>query len=304
MQHLRSRAYLVVVAIAAFAVVGSACAPASGPGQLPVAYSTAVGLAQIAPESPPPGANNFACRPSAKHPRPVVLVNGTFANQRNNWNALSPLLWNEGYCVFTFNYGGPPALGIAYGLGDIAVSAGQLSAFVDRVRSATGAAKVDLVGHSQGGLMPHVYLKDLGGDQYVQNFVGLAPSTNGTTMFGLATIAAMLGLDDIAAIVCASCSQQIAGSSFLVGLHNGGVTRSGVSYTVISTKFDEIVTPWQTGFLPSAPNVKNIALQDICPLDFSAHIGMAFSPNALQLVLRALDPSHAMAACRIVPTLN
>jgi pimeloyl-ACP methyl ester carboxylesterase len=88
-------------------------------------------------------------------------VNGTFANQDDNWQAASPLLANHGYCVFTFNYGGSSAAAVVQGTGDIAASAGQLAAFVTRVRAATGAAKVDLVGHSQGGMMPRYYLKFL-----------------------------------------------------------------------------------------------------------------------------------------------
>ena len=94
----------------------------------------------------------------AAHPDPVILVNGTFANQDDNWQAASPLLANHGYCVFTFNYGGSSASSIVQGTGDIAASAGQLASFVTRVLAATGAAKVDLVGHSQGGMMPRYYL--------------------------------------------------------------------------------------------------------------------------------------------------
>ncbi|MGW0535165.1 esterase/lipase family protein [Streptomyces sp. NPDC003032] len=53
----------------------------------------------------PPGADDWSCR-GAKHPRPVVLLHGTHVNMAINWNALSPLLKNDGYCVFALNYGG------------------------------------------------------------------------------------------------------------------------------------------------------------------------------------------------------
>ena len=124
----------------------------------------------------------------------MVLVHGTFADMSDSWQALSPLLRNHGYCVFALNYGahgGSDALGV-YATGDIADSAAQLSAFVDRVLAATGAGRVDLVGHSQGGMMPRYYLKYLGGAAKVRTLVGLAPSNHGTTLNGLFTLGGLL----------------------------------------------------------------------------------------------------------------
>src|SRR4051794_38194773 len=53
----------------------------------------------------PPGANDFACKPTARHPDPVVLVHGTFLDQTESWLLLSSQLTREGYCVFAFDYG-------------------------------------------------------------------------------------------------------------------------------------------------------------------------------------------------------
>jgi len=77
----------------------------------------------------------------------------------------SPLLANHGYCVFTFKLRRELGVGgSSQGTGDIATSAGQAGLVRDPGGSrATGAAKVDLVGHSQGGMMPRYYLKFLGG---------------------------------------------------------------------------------------------------------------------------------------------
>lgn len=302
-RHVVRATVVVVLALVAFGA-GTAQAGPAAAAPLPVTYSATAALGHLDPNTPPPGANNWSCRPSAAHPQPVILIHGTLMNQQDNWYALSPLLANNGYCVFTFNYGGPPSFGFVYGLGPIEAGAGELATFVDRVRSATGAAKVDLVGHSQGGLMPHHYITFLGGATKVNAFVGLAPSTNGTTLHGFTGIARLLGLDDIAALVCTSCVQQMRDSDFLTRLHRGGVVQPNIRYTVISTQYDELVVPWRSAFLPSGPNVTNIHLQDACWSDFSAHIGIAFSPNALQLVLNALDPAHARATCRFVPTLS
>ena len=52
---------------------------------------------------------------------------------------------------------------------------------VTKTIDSTGAAKVSLVGHSQGGLMPRYFIKYLGGAGIVDDLVGLAPSNHGTT---------------------------------------------------------------------------------------------------------------------------
>ncbi len=53
-------------------------------------------------------------------PDPVVLVHATGVNLGANWAALSPMLANEGYCVFAFNYGMTwLSAGRIGGLGDI-----------------------------------------------------------------------------------------------------------------------------------------------------------------------------------------
>jgi triacylglycerol esterase/lipase EstA (alpha/beta hydrolase family) len=270
--------------------------PPRPPGNLPVNWDFALGaLAGFAtPQTPPPGADNFGCKPSAAHPEPVILVHGTFANQDDNWQAASPLLANHGYCVFTFNYGGPSASSIIQGTGDIAASAGQLASFVTRVLAATGAAKVDLVGHSQGGMMPRYYLKFLGGAAFVDKMVALAPSNHGT-LDGLTALVTALGaaglVNSALNPLCTACVQQEAGSSFLANLNAGGETVGGVSYTVIESRYDEVVTPYTSAFL-SGSGVTDITLQNQCPLDLSDHLEIAADPVALADVLNALDPAH------------
>src|SRR5579862_6568272 len=145
--HLRSASAAAALVIAA---LGLTAAPALA-NQLPVVYDGITGYAHVSSSGGPPGANNWSCKPTAAHPRPVILVHGTFADMSDSWQALSPLLYDNGYCVFALNYGsydGSGSLGV-YATGDIAQSAQQLSAFVDKVLAATGATKVDLVGHSQ-----------------------------------------------------------------------------------------------------------------------------------------------------------
>jgi len=296
-----------------FAALVAAITLAVQPGQAraqsqyPVNWDFAAGALAgfLAPDTPPPGADNWGCKPSSTHPYPVILVNGTFANEDDNWQAASPLLANHGYCVFTFNYGGT---GYVTATGDIATSAGQLAAFVTEVLAATGAPKVDLVGHSQGGMMPRYYLKFLGGAQYVSALVALAPSNYGTTLDGLTTLVTDFGLAGLvnSAInpLCTACVEQEEGSAFLDNLNAGGDTVPGVQYTVIETKDDEVVTPYTNAFL-TGPGVTNITVQNQCPFDASDHLEIAADPVALADVLNALDPAAPVRVpCLIVLPLT
>jgi triacylglycerol esterase/lipase EstA (alpha/beta hydrolase family) len=237
------------------------------------------------------GANDFSCRPSQAHPYPVVLVHGTFANA-GEFLALSPQLAGAGYCVFALNYGCQTLGSLVCATGPIEESAQQLSDFVGQVLAATGASKVDIVGHSQGGMMPRYYLEFLGGAARVHRLVGLAPSNHGTTLDGLQNLAAALS----GAVGCDACVEQLSGSAFLANLNAGGDTVPGVQYTVIETQFDEVVTPFTSAFLAGSA-VTNVLLQDSCPLDLTGHVGIAIDPNAIGWVQNALDPAVAPPGC-------
>ena len=236
---------------------------------LPVATAAA----QSSPGIAPPGANDFACAPPAAHPEPVVLVHGTFADMTVSWNTVSVALKSDGYCVFALDYGDR-------GTGPIAESAQQLSDFVDTVLAATGAAKVDVVGHSQGGMMPRHYVKSLGGDQKVDDLIGLSPSNHGTTN----SAAAWGGWGG-----CRACVEQVAGSPFITALNAGDESPGSVSYTQVQTRYDEVVTPYTSAFLADdGDNVTNVLLQDSCPADVSEHLTIAGDPIALLWIENAL----------------
>lgn len=265
------------------------------------------------PDAPPPGANDFDCKPTAKHPRPVVLIHGTYENAYNNWSELSPKLKADGYCVFAGNFGAPMG-DVIKGRASVRQSAKEVARFVDRVLTRTGAKQVDLVGHSQGGgILPRYYLKFEGGanaedpaKNKVNHLVGISPSNHGTTMLGLATIAKAMGLlAPVAKFGGQSLADQTIGSEVNRELDAGGDTMPGVTYTTLVTRRDEVVTPYDRQYIhDSGPtnHVKNITLQDVCHLDHTDHIGSSYDPIALRLVQNALDPSTAkQPTCRYVP---
>lgn len=252
---------------------------------------TASAAASAAPTS---GWNDYSCKPSAVHPRPVVLVHGTLGNSVDNWLGLAPYLVRRGYCVFSLDYGQLPDVPFFHGLGPIDKSAQQLDTFVDKVLSTTGAPKADLVGHSQGGMMPRHYLKFLGGADKVNALVGIAPDNHGTTLLGLTKLLPYFpGAGDLLTAKTPGLADQIAGSAFLTRLNEGGDTVPGVRYTVIATRYDQVVTPYRSQFL-DGPGVRNVLLQDLCPVDLSEHVAIGLIDRiAFHEVANALDPGRA-----------
>lgn len=289
------------------ALAGTQTASAT-PHPLPVNYHFSTGFLAgfLQPTKAPAGANDWSCTPSAAHPYPVVLVHGTFENMNDNWGGASPLLANHGYCVFAFNYGGSSPTSAIQGTGPAEDGAARLAGFVDQVLAATGSGKVDIVGHSQGGMMPRYYLKFFGGAEKTDKLIALSPSNNGTTLSGITELGAQLGLLEpanqfVVGPACPACVQQEVGSDFLTALNGGGETLPGVDYTVITTNGDEVVTPYTSAYLPAAPNVTNITVQDQCALDATEHLEIAYDPIALTDVLNALDPAHPRPIpCQVV----
>ncbi|MCQ4083270.1 alpha/beta fold hydrolase [Streptomyces sp. RB6PN25] len=273
----------------------SALALATAVAATPTAASAATSATSSASATAPSsGWNDYSCKPSAEHPRPVVLVPGTFGNKTDNFLALAPYLVERGYCVFSFDYGQLPGETLFDGLGPIAASAQQLSDEADKVLAATGASKVDIVGHSQGGMMPRYYLEFLGGAAKVNSLIGLAPDNHGTTLDGLTALLPYFpGAAQALQGVTPGLTDQVAGSAFMQKLNAGGDTVPGVRYTVIATRYDEVVTPYTSQFL-SGSDVHNVLLQDLCPLDLSEHVTIGLTDRiAYHEVANALDPATA-----------
>lgn len=263
---------------AGVAVYAASTATASTPSTGAAAAATPTASPTTAPRT----LNDFSCRPTPAHPFPVILVHGTLETSAM-WGAFAPTLLAKGYCVFAVDYGNS-------GTGEIAASAQQLATFVDKVRTSTHAYKVDLVGHSQGGMMPRYYMKFLGGAHKVHQLIGIAPSNYGTT------VQMPPDLD------CVACHEQAQGSDFLNKLNAGTDTVPGVFFTVIATTKDEVVTPYTNTFLKGR-GALNIVIQKVCADDASGHIALATSDqNTWQLVYGALDPLHAKRVSCVAAT--
>ncbi|MBH0781327.1 alpha/beta fold hydrolase [Nocardia sp. NEAU-351] len=290
-----------------------------GPAQ--TSWVSAFGYGLQNPDVAPPGTNDWNCKPTAAHPRPVVALHGTWMNAYNGYAYMGQPLKDAGFCVFTFNYGRSNLLqggGVGsvlpgvMGTGYIEDSAKQLARFVDRVVTATGADKVDIIAHSQAGPMASYYTKFENGAPRVQNLITLGATNHGTTLDGIGALGRAvnnLGIDVLGFVeifVGHAGIQQTVGSNFVNKLNAGGDTVPGIDYTVIGTRYDEITTPFDLTFLKAGPGatVNNVVLQDGCDQDFSDHLTMLYSPRALSLVLRALDPAgHPGLVCTFNPWL-
>ena len=112
----RTRRLLACVA-AATCTAGIVAAPSQA-ASYPVIYNGLIGYRAhaLTPDTPAAGSIYVdwrsprpaaACHSQA-HPDPIVLVGGTWANQADDFAAVSPLLADNGYCVYTDNLGAAP----------------------------------------------------------------------------------------------------------------------------------------------------------------------------------------------------
>jgi len=246
------------------------------------------------PNMSPPGANLSACS-LAQHPYPVVLVNGTFSVMEDDFGGLAPHLANDGYCVYTFNYGAPYSGSFVEATGPVPASASQLASFVQQVRAERGAAKVDLVGHSQGGMLAEYYAKVYGGAAFVHDLVGLSPTTHGTTLDGFAIAAQYFpGANLVVGTGCQACVDQESGSAVIQQLDNGPIAQAGVNYTIIETQDEYVVTPVGSAFI-NEPGVTNEYVQTFCSGDYVDHGNLSYDNVVFRLIENALSPATAQS---------
>lgn len=259
-----------------------------------------------------PGANRWGEPLDPRRPVPVILVHGTAGGGQTNWGTYVPLLTRHGFSVFTLTYGAPTnapwPLSAFGGVGPIEDSAAEFGAFVDKVLADTGAEQVDVVGHSQGTLMPNYYAKFLGGAAKIRRYISLAPLWHGTEAFGqlrglISALTLRLGVDT--ALTVHSVPQMITGSDFMNRMNEGGSPYvPGIEYTNISTRHDEFVRPYTSGQVEGGPEhtVTNIVVQDGCASDHSDHLAICGSRRAATVVLNTLDDlDQHRVHCEVVP---
>ncbi|KAL2867643.1 esterase/lipase family protein [Aspergillus lucknowensis] len=240
--------------------------------------------------------NDFSCR-IANGKNPVVFLHGLGATYYEDLNFLQYWLQNQGYCTYAETYGEYTAFPFVGGLKPIADSASEIADYIRRVKEETGAAKVDLVGHSEGAFQSlYVPKFEDGISEIVERIVAIAPPTRGTTFIGLYNLAYILGdvsrelVGEVLKLVgCSACDDVGVDGPAVERLNDGNpIVQPGNRVTVIASRFDEMVTPTSTSFVHEE-GVNNVWVQDFCPLDPVGHIGEAYDLNVWNIVKNALD---------------
>lgn len=271
-------------------------------------------------ETAPPGANDWSCKPSAQHPRPVLLVHGYASVPYTPWTKFSSTLKKHGFCVFAPTYGNEKEKSLAgsipgfNGMDDGWTAAMELRDYVDAVLKATGSKKVDIISWSQGGLIAQTYLHFYGGANAensalnkVQNFVSLAGAQHGTDLSGAGKLivkAHEAGMTEVVDPVL----NKLAGAATIGMLPDGelvkanmamGDTMPGINYTVISTESDMVVTPIEATWMTAGPGatVTNVRIQDGCEKNKSDHHAIVYDPRAIDFSLRGLGVQVANPRC-------
>ncbi len=196
---------------------------------------------------------------------PVLLIHGFFAN-RGSLHLLERRLHDRGYVVFSYR------LGLA-SFGDIRRTAAVIAAKVESLAAQTGVARVDVVGHSMGGLVGLYYIKRLGGQRRVRRLVLLGTPAAGTWSALLGLCAAPLGRAGL---------QLLPRSAFLRDLHDGPLP---VDVDVVS------ISGERDAFAPVGSTLLAGVRQIQLPI---GHSGLLVDPGVADIVDRVLrEPSGA-----------
>src|SRR5574341_1556413 len=173
-------------------------------------------------------------RTTASHVDPILFVHG-YTSNASAWDNMKSRFVADGWesnRLFAYTFSSTKSN---------ASIAQDVAARVNEIRAATGAAKVDIISHSMGGLSSRYYIKFLGGVNYVDDWVSLAGPNHGTTWaYGCFFIS--------------PCNQMIPGSSFLNTLNSGDETPGAVNYATFWSSCDELINPDTSTILSGATN--------------------------------------------------
>jgi triacylglycerol esterase/lipase EstA (alpha/beta hydrolase family) len=210
-------------------------------------------------------------------PGPVLLVPG-YGGSTTSLRVLGDALSDAGRETHVVAPSGS-------GTQDLREQAAGLGRAVDAALDDSGAASVDLVGYSAGGVVVRYYVAELGGGAKVRRAVTLASPHHGTE---LAALAGSLG-----STACpAACAQLAPDSDLLRGLNAGDETPVGPVWVAIWTEDDKTVVPPDSGSLEGA---LDLSVQSICPGVSVGHADVPRDPTVIAMVEAVLDAPRVVA---------
>src|SRR3954454_11835680 len=258
----RIKLLVVAVVIALLtATAGAALATEPAPSPLPPAQGPTLDV----PEATLAQALTCPASFTSTGHEPVLLVHGTGATGPLNWG------WNYAKVLPTLGYDVCMVNLPNRALDDIQV-ASEYVVYAIRNIAQRSEQKVDMMGHSQGGIEPRWALKwwpDT--QQLVDDWVMLASPNHGVYI-----------ADGAPSGLCTeACYQMRTTARFIAALNAGDETPGNVSYTSLYSQADELVQPITTAPLDGASNVM---IQSLCPGRPLEHASMAADAVTYALV--------------------
>lgn len=212
-----------------------------------------------APASPMATGPGTARPSAARASVPVLLVPGWF----NEADAMEPL--RRRFLAAGRDSAAVVALGFEDPVGSNRAHAREIARAVLALQERTGAARVDVVAHSMGGLAVRYYLWN-GGAEDVRRVVFLATPQRGT-------LTSFLAWGD-------GAEEMRPGSPFLVSITRAPILPPEVTALTVRTPLDLHVLPPESATLPGVPDV-----EVCCP----THEGMLDDDETFEAVRRFLD---------------
>jgi triacylglycerol lipase len=213
-------------------------------------------------------------------PGPVLLVPGYGGNVQS-LEPLAEALRSAGRTAVIVDPVGD-------GTGDLRTQAEHLGEVAERVRQDAGAASVDVIGYSAGGVVARLWVRDGDGGDLARRVLTLGSPQHGTSQAALGA--------EFSGSCPTACEQLIPDSDLLRRLNAGDETPAGPLWATIRSMTDQVVTPAESAALSGA---LNIVVQDVCPGSTVAHGDLPRNPvvlAALDSVLGAGTPQPPSAA--------
>jgi pimeloyl-ACP methyl ester carboxylesterase len=208
-----------------------------------------------------------------REPIPIVLIPG-LADNKSIFSGLRRTLMAQG-CGPVVSFGYSPLVG------DVRVAAAQLGMLVDGLRTASGAPRVHLVGHSLGGLIARYYVQRLGGHTRVDTVVAVATPHGGTlAAWLLAPVPLVRQLRPGSGLLCELAAPAPECTTRLVAFWSG---------------HDELILPARHAYVEHADlTVRNVEVPG------AGHLALAAHPRVVaeicRLLSRAMTPSAAQSS--------